>query len=58
MRGLTVKLMSNQEIDEIVDAIIKEIPLKQWIEKGDSKISATYFMKIPFELLRIYYRYR
>jgi len=40
------------------EQIIIEIPLNNWIEKGDSKISATYFLKIPIELLRIHWRYR
>jgi len=30
-----------------------EIPLKSWIEKGDSKVKATYFFKLWIDLFRI-----
>ncbi|MDP2174901.1 MAG: glycosyltransferase [Bacteroidota bacterium] len=32
---------------------IIEVPLRQWIEKGDSKISWSYTFKLPLELLKI-----
>ena len=47
----------NTDENPIKEKIIVEIHLNHWIEKGDSKISMTYFLKIPFELLRIYRRY-
>lgn len=31
-----------------------EIPLYQWIDKGKSKISLTYWLKVPYELLKLY----
>ena len=34
--------------------VVKEIPLEKWKEIGNSKIKATDFFKIPFELLKIY----
>ncbi len=37
---------------------IKEIPLKTWVEMGDSKITLLDFMKTPLELLKIYFHYR
>ncbi|TVR40423.1 MAG: glycosyltransferase [Cryomorphaceae bacterium] len=37
---------------------MREVPLETWIEKGDSRITFTYLLKVPFELLRIYFNYR
>ena len=37
---------------------IIEIPLTKWEEKGESKIPFSYLFKIPFELFRIYLRYK
>ena len=38
--------------------MIYEVPLQQWVDVGDSKISLTYLPKIPVELCRIYWKYR
>jgi dolichyl-phosphate beta-glucosyltransferase len=35
-----------------------EMPLNQWIEKGESKISFFYWLKVPYELLKIYIAYK
>lgn len=37
---------------------MKEIPLKLWVEKGDSKVKMTYFFKLWFDLYKIssYYK--
>ena len=45
--------------DKVERAAI-EVPLDNWIEKGDTKVQWTDFLKAPFELLRIarYYRQR
>jgi glycosyltransferase involved in cell wall biosynthesis len=42
-----------QKIYNLKD-VVKEIPLEKWEEIGNSKIKATDFFKIPFELLKIY----
>lgn len=42
------------------DALIKqsvEVPLNTWIEMGESKIRLSHLLKVPFELLRIHYKY-
>jgi len=44
--------------EDRAEKLIIEVPLNNWIEKGDSKISMAYFLKIPYELFRIYRRYR
>jgi glycosyltransferase involved in cell wall biosynthesis len=38
--------------------MIYEVPLQRWADVGESKISAAYLPKIPFELLRIYWHHR
>lgn len=35
-----------------------EVPLRQWEDKDGSKISTSYFLKAPFDLLKIYLHYR
>jgi glycosyltransferase involved in cell wall biosynthesis len=35
-----------------------EVPLKRWEDKDGSKIKSSYFLKAPFELLRIYWHYK
>ena len=35
-----------------------ESPVTIWIERGESKIKSSYFLKAPFELLRIYNYYK
>lgn len=37
---------------------IIEIPLMEWKEKGNSKIKITDIIKVPLELIRIYFKYR
>ncbi len=38
--------------------MILEIPLNQWVEKGESKINKSYFFKIPIDLIRISKKYK
>ncbi len=38
--------------------IIAEIPLDVWLEQGNSKIRFTHLLKMPFQLWKIYLRYR
>jgi len=35
-----------------------EVPLEQWLEKDDSKLSFAYLLKVPFELLKIKFHYK
>ena len=37
---------------------VAEVPLKQWIEQSDSRISPTYMFKMWYELYRIHQTYR
>lgn len=39
-------------------ALIKEVPLQQWIEKGGSKIKFIHMIKVPLQLLRVYLHYK
>ncbi|MDD3877418.1 MAG: glycosyltransferase family 2 protein [Bacteroidales bacterium] len=34
-----------------------EVPVLQWIEKGDSKLSVFYMLKVPIELIKIWLTY-
>ncbi|MEQ8624989.1 MAG: glycosyltransferase family 2 protein [Vicingaceae bacterium] len=36
---------------------IVEVPLKKWEDKDGSKIGLTYFLRAPFDLLKIYFKY-
>ena len=38
--------------------IMMEIPLQRWVDKEDSKLSARYMLKVPFELMKIFLAYR
>ena len=38
--------------------IINEIPLDVWIEQGESKIRFPHLLKMPFQLCKIYFKYR
>ena len=38
---------------ENIEQKIFEVPLSSWIEKGDSKVSWTYFFKLPIDLLKL-----
>lgn len=49
---LFARLINFQGHDLCKQQII-EVPLRKWVEKGDSKISWTYTLKLPFELLKI-----
>lgn len=49
-----IELFGREKIDEK----LKEIPLNRWIEKGDSKVKATYFFNIWFDLIKIRKEYR
>ena len=49
---LFARLINFQGHDLCKQHII-EVPLRKWVEKGDSKISWTYTLKLPFELLKI-----
>jgi dolichyl-phosphate beta-glucosyltransferase len=35
-----------------------EVPLQKWHDKGDSRIKLTHLARIPFELFKIYLKYR
>jgi dolichyl-phosphate beta-glucosyltransferase len=37
---------------------IYELPLEIWKDKGESKIKASYFLKAPFELVKIFWSFR
>lgn len=37
---------------------VHEVPLNTWIEKGESRIRFSHLLKMPFELLAIYRKYR
>jgi dolichyl-phosphate beta-glucosyltransferase len=37
---------------------IKEIPLNNWSEKADSKLKITSFILAPFEVVKIYFKYK
>ena len=38
--------------------LIYELPLSSWTDVDGSKVSLGYLMRVPYELLRIYWRYR
>lgn len=38
--------------------IVKEIPLNVWVEQGNSKIRFSHLLKMPWELCRIYRKYK
>ncbi len=40
------------------DRIVQEIPLNVWLEQGNSKIRFAHLLKMPFQLWKIYFRYR
>lgn len=42
---------------EVLDRMI-EIPLKRWIDKGDSKVKLTYSLKLWYDLYRINKKYK
>lgn len=44
--------------NEKVKEMVYELPLTIWIEKENSKIKPGYFIKVPFELIRIYNKYK
>jgi dolichyl-phosphate beta-glucosyltransferase len=48
-----IKIYGRKEIFNV----LLEIPLYQWLEKGDSRIKAKHLARIPIELLKIYQKY-
>lgn len=48
--------LKNVDINNV--ALIKEVPLQQWVEKGGSKIKFIHMIKVPLQLLRVYLHYR
>lgn len=38
---------------EKVKAVLQEVPLNEWIDRGNSRISIVYFFLAPFDLLRL-----
>ncbi|HEY4285637.1 MAG TPA: glycosyltransferase [Puia sp.] len=42
---------------ETVNSKSLEIPLNEWVEKGGSKITLFNFLRVPYDLLRIHYKY-
>ena len=49
-----VELLKRLQKIHNLNEVVKEIPLENWTEIGNSKIKVTDFFKIPFELLKIY----
>jgi len=47
-----------KELSSMASNRIIEVPLMQWEDKKGSKIKFWHFLSVPFELLRIYFRYR
>lgn len=54
---LLARLIRQHGRSEVL-AHVAERPLRQWIEKSDSRIRPTYYIKLWFELYRIYRTYR
>ena len=50
-----LKLIYNQK--DLL-GIMKEIPLDDWVEKGNSKVKLSELILIPYQLVRIGYSYR
>lgn len=48
--------LKNKDISNV--NLMKEVPLQQWIEKGGSKIKFIHMVKVPIQLLRVYFYYR
>ena len=40
------------------EKMMVEVPLRKWIDKGNSRITMTYLLKMPFELFSIYRSHR
>ncbi|WP_353168918.1 glycosyltransferase [Flavobacterium sp.] len=49
-----VELLKRLQKIHNLKEVVKEIPLENWSEIGNSKIKVTDFFKVPFELLKIY----
>ncbi len=43
--------------DKLFKTTIKEVPLQEWTEKGDSKLQLVDFLNTPFELVKIKQKY-
>ena len=39
------------------ERLVCEVPLRTWIEQGDSRIRFSHLLKMPYELFQIYCRY-
>ena len=53
---LIFRLLTIRGYEEIGECLW-EVPVSEWIEKGDSKVGMGYLFKVPFELYRIKKRY-
>ena len=42
----------------LIGGLVAEVPLKEWVEQSDSRISSTYFLKLWWELYHIHRTYR
>lgn len=47
-----------RELYPLYDTLIREVPLREWIEKGESRIKFFHLLKMPGQLFRIYRKYR
>ncbi len=55
---LLARLIRQYGRADLLGGRVAEVPLKQWVEQSDSRISSTYFLKLWWELYRIYRTYR
>jgi len=53
---LFARVIESQGRDS-VSQLLREIPLREWNDVGKSKVKASYFPRIPYELLKIRLRY-
>ncbi|MFD2892844.1 glycosyltransferase [Flavobacterium chuncheonense] len=50
-------LLRFKQLDPQFELKTIELPLQTWIEKGNSKIKFSDLLKVPFQLLKIYFHY-
>jgi hypothetical protein len=43
---------------EVIQTEIEEVPLKDWVDTEDSKVSLLYGLKVWFDLIKIYRYYK
>jgi dolichyl-phosphate beta-glucosyltransferase len=57
---LILRVMDCCGVDDVntLESRILEIPLRRWIDAGDSRLKATDVLRMAGDLARIYYRYR